>query len=200
MDHQARRLCHIGTDCSPASRRAPRRGAGVIGGGPPGSAGVPPACTPVLSRSVSLRCPTPSSCRWKRHGLGRSRAVAGPARNLVGATPAIRGRFLVKRSEPSFAGFVSILPGRMRARRPRSRVGPARDVIAAGNLSSTVNPLQGAPSLPLQGSYSLCQVQCGRDARAPGWASFRDGVVAKDVQRSLCLFVVRLQQPSAVSS
>ena len=138
-------------------------------GTPPGSAGVPPACTAVASRSGSLRCSTRRPRRPERHGLGRSGAVASPARNLVGATLAIRGRFLVKRSKPSFAGFVSIVPGRMRARRPRSRVGPARDVFAAGNLSSTANPMQGTPSLPLQGSYPLCLVQCGRDARAPGW-------------------------------
>ena len=138
-------------------------------GTPPGSAGVPPACTAVASRSGSLRCSTRRPRRPERHGLGRSGAVAGPARNLMGAKPAIRGRFLVERSKPSIAGFVSILPGRMRARRPRSRVGLARDVFAAGNLSSTANPMQGAPSLPLPGSYPLCQVQCGRDARAPGW-------------------------------
>ena len=42
----------------------------------------------------------------------------------------------------------------------------------------------------------LCQTRCGRDARAPGWASSRDVVAAKEVYRSL----VRLQQRSAVSS
>ena len=92
-------------------------------GTPPGSAGVPPACTAVASRSGSLRCSTRRPRRPERHGLGRSGAVAGPARNLMGAKPAIRGRFLVERSKPSIAGFVSIVPGRMRARRPRSRVG-----------------------------------------------------------------------------
>ena len=46
----------------------------------------------------------------------------------------------------------------------------------------------------------LCQDLCGRDARAPGWASSHDVVAAKQVHRSLCLFVVRLQQRSAVSS
>ena len=39
----------------------------------------------------------------------------------------------------------------------------------------------------------LCQELCGRDARAPGWASSHDVVAAKEVHRSLCLFVVRLQ-------
>ena len=39
----------------------------------------------------------------------------------------------------------------------------------------------------------LCQEMCGRDARAPGWASSHDVVAAKEVHRSLCLFVVRLQ-------
>ena len=46
----------------------------------------------------------------------------------------------------------------------------------------------------------LCQDLCGRDARAPGWASSHDVVAAKVAHRSLCLFVVRLQQPSAVFS
>ena len=41
---------------------------------------------------------------------------------------------------------------------------------------------------------------CGRDARAPGWASSPDAVAAKEVHRSVCLFLVPLQQPSAVSS
>ena len=37
------------------------------------------------------------------------------------------------------------VPRHMRARRPRSQVGPARDVIAARNLSSTAIPLHEAP-------------------------------------------------------
>ena len=46
----------------------------------------------------------------------------------------------------------------------------------------------------------LCQDVCGRDARAPGWASSPDAVAANEVHRYLCLFAVRPQQPSAVSS
>ena len=36
--------CRIGTGCGSTSRRVPPRGARVMGGGPPGSAGVSPAC------------------------------------------------------------------------------------------------------------------------------------------------------------
>ena len=32
-------------------------------------------------------------------------------------------------------------------------------------------------------------VLCGRDARAPRWASFRDAVAAKEVHQYLCQFV-----------
>ena len=45
----------------------------------------------------------------------------------------------------------------------------------------------------------LCQDLCGRDARAPGWASSRDVVSAKEAHRSSCLFVLRPQQQSSVS-
>ena len=37
----------------------------------------------------------------------------------------------------------------------------------------------------------LCQDVCGRDARAPGWASFHDVVAANGVHRSLGPFVDR---------
>ena len=43
---------------------------------PPGSAGVPPACTAVAIRSVCLRCITRQRRRQERREPGRSRAVA----------------------------------------------------------------------------------------------------------------------------
>ena len=70
---------------------------------PPGSAGVPPACTAVAHRSVSPRCGTPPPCRRERHGLGRGRVPAplpvepgggdkrGCARSCAGGTPALPG-------------------------------------------------------------------------------------------------------------
>ena len=70
---------------------------------PPGSAGVPPACSPVRCRSVFLRCGTRPPCRRVRHGLGRSRVLAplpvdpgrgdgrGCARICAGGTPALPG-------------------------------------------------------------------------------------------------------------
>ena len=74
-----------------------------MGGDPPGSAGVPPACTPVACRSVSLRFGTRPPCRRERHGLGRSRVLAplpvdprggdsrSCARTGAGGTPALPG-------------------------------------------------------------------------------------------------------------
>ena len=50
----------------------------------------------------------------------------------------------------------------------RERGRPARIPIAANKLRSRATPLQGGPNLPLHGSSLLCQVLCGRDARAPG--------------------------------
>ena len=88
--------------CGPASRSVPPQGAGVLGGGPPGSAGVPPACIPVACRSVSLRLGT-RPCRPERHGLGQSRVVEplpvkpggadgpGSAKIYAGGTPALPG-------------------------------------------------------------------------------------------------------------
>ena len=70
----------------------------------------------------------------------------------------------------------------MRGGRPRSRGGPARDLIAASNLPSTAIRLRGAPE---RGSF--------RDATA----------AAKEVHGSSCFlypFVVGLQQGTAVSS
>ena len=75
----------------------------TIGTHPPGSAGVPPACYPLGCRSVSLRCCSRPSCRWKSHGPGRSRGRAplpvdsggGDGRSCgricAGGTPALPG-------------------------------------------------------------------------------------------------------------
>ena len=84
---------------------------------------------------------------------------------------AIQGHSLAGCTEPAFAGVVTSVPSPMRARRPRSRVGLARILIAANWLRSRATPWQGAPNLPLQVSSPLCQVLCGRDARVPGWVS-----------------------------
>ena len=84
---------------------------------------------------------------------------------------ASQGHSLAGCAEPAFAGVVTSVPSPMRARRPRSRVGLARILIAANWLRARATPWQGGPNLPLQGSSPLCQVLCGRDARAPGWVS-----------------------------
>ena len=47
-----------------------------MGGGPPGSAGVPPAFTPAACPSVSPRWGARPPCRRDRHGLGRSGILA----------------------------------------------------------------------------------------------------------------------------
>ncbi len=74
-----------------------------IGTTPPGSAGVPPASSPLGCRSVSLRCGSQPPCRREPHGPGRSRALAalpvdpgggdgrGCARYRAGGTPALPG-------------------------------------------------------------------------------------------------------------
>ena len=72
--------------------------------GPPGSAGVPPAPSPLGCRSVSLRWRTPPPCRRERQGPGPSRARA--------SLPVDPGR-------GDGRGFASVV----RAGRPRSRVG-----------------------------------------------------------------------------
>ena len=69
----------------------------------PGSAGVPPACSPLGCRSVSLRCCSRPPCRREPHGPGRSRGRAplpvdsdgGDGRSCgricAGGTPALPG-------------------------------------------------------------------------------------------------------------
>ena len=74
----------------PASQRATLEQQERWDMGPPGSAGVPPACTPVTCRSVSLRCGTrrasapPSSSKsdgtWAHLGARASRPHAPPLR------------------------------------------------------------------------------------------------------------------------
>ena len=71
--------------------------------GPPGSAGVPPACTAVACRSVSLGCGTRPPSRRERHRPGRSGVPAplpvelrggvgrGGAKTRAGGTPALPG-------------------------------------------------------------------------------------------------------------
>ena len=70
---------------------------------PPGSAGVPPASSPVACRSVSLRCGIRPHCQREPHGPGRSRGTAplpvdsggGDGRSCericAGGTPALPG-------------------------------------------------------------------------------------------------------------
>ncbi len=88
---------------APASRCVPLEEQERSEEAPPGSAGVPPACTPVGCRSVSLRCGARPPCRRERHGLGRSRVLAplpvelsggdgrGCANTCAGGTPALPG-------------------------------------------------------------------------------------------------------------
>ena len=72
-------------------------------GGPPGSAGVPPACTAVASSSVSLRCPN----RHSHGGNGMGSANAEPMRHCRSIRVEVMGG--------AAGSFV-------RAGRPRSRV------------------------------------------------------------------------------
>ena len=53
-------------------------------GTPPGSAGVPPACTAVAFRSVSLRCSSRPAYRRERRGFGCAETNAGETHKLPG--------------------------------------------------------------------------------------------------------------------
>ena len=91
-----------------------------MGGGPPGSAGVPPACCPVAWRSVSLRSGTRPRCRRERNGLGRSRVLEPLPVELGG-------------------GDGETVPRLVRAGRPRSRVG-IRHGFAVAALEDALLP------------------------------------------------------------
>ena len=116
-------------------------------------------------------------CRVRHN---RAKSYAGETPALPGGSrphpycceqAASQGHSLARCAEPTLAGFVTIVPSRMRARRPRSRVGLARVLIAANRLRARATPWQGGPNPLLQVSSPLCQVVCGRDARVPGWVS-----------------------------
>ena len=89
-----------------------------------------------------------------------------PARNLIPADSLpSRAPPLGMRAKPAFTGFLSVLPGLMRARRPRSRVGLSSRVV-----------------LPPSGECSEKSVQCTRspmeyrrtgnwhEVGLPGWS------------------------------
>ncbi len=63
----------------------------------------------------------------RRHGRKPTRERGRPARNLIRASSLrFRGHSLEQSTKPAFAGFATLVPSPMRARRPRSRVGPSR--------------------------------------------------------------------------
>ena len=149
---------------------------------PPGSAGVPPAtlflqaaCDPgPLPRTVHQTHPCGLRYHCAKSCAGETPALPGGSHPQPYSCkqPAMQGHFLAQCTKPTFVGFVTIVPSRVRARRPRSRVGvSAGDLVPASSLRCRATSSQGAPNPPLQGSLPLCQVVCGRDARAPGWAS-----------------------------
>ena len=90
------------------------------------------------------------SLPWCRVVCGRdARAPGWVSPETLSLQAGTRPRSLpctVRRTCP--AGFVAMVPGRMRARRPRSRVGLARNLVAASRHRSTVTPLHGAANLP----------------------------------------------------
>ena len=97
--------------CGPASRRVPPRAARAMGGGPPGSAGVSPACIPVAYRSVP--CNTAPGHPAGGNGMGWAEAES-------------RGRCRSSRVEE----MAKAVPGPVRAGRPRSRVASSHNVVA----------------------------------------------------------------------
>ena len=97
--------------------------------------------------------------------------------------PAIQGHSLVKRTKPPGSAGVppatlflqaACDPGplpRTAQQTPRERGRPARNLVRANSLRFRATPSQSAANRPLRCSLPLCQVVCGRDARAPGWVS-----------------------------
>ena len=125
-------------------------------------------------RPLPRRAQQALHCRVRFH-LARSYAGETPAlpggsrpRRFRCRQPFVHGQSLARDAELAFAGFVSIVPGRMRAGRPRSRVGPARDAFAAGNLSSTANPLQGRRACLCRVRFHLARSYAGETPALPG--------------------------------
>ncbi len=101
--------------------------------------------------------------------------------------PPMQGHSVVKRAKPALMGIVAILPSRMRAGRPRSRVGLARNLISGtashagpipckarqaclnGDRCDFARPYAG-------GTPAFPGVSCGRDACVPGGAFVDDSV------------------------
>ena len=86
--------------------------------------------------------------------------------------PPSHGHSLAKCTKPAFTGFSSLVPGFVRARIPPGARASRPQPCSCISLSSTATPSQSAPNPPLRGSLRLCQVLCGRDARAPGGGAF----------------------------
>ena len=210
-------------------------------GGPPGSAGVPPACTAYASLNED------NVIGKVGDGVSSDSRVCLPSRGhrvqdakgnyLKDVKSALFKKFEKERSTKDDEGppsvtalphWLGMRPGKPApapvrsksdGRRPtRERGRPARMHCRCVPLSF---PAMAQPAtLPAGTAWArqkqrpgrvagragwmswprLCQDVCGRDARAPGWASSRDLAGAMEVHRSLCLLVVRLQQPSAGST
>ncbi len=99
----------------------------------PGSAGVPPATLFVQAACDPGAFPRTEHqtglCRVRYYG---AKSYAGETPALPGGSrpqpysckqPAIQGHSLEQSTKPAFAGFATMVPSPMRARRPRSRVG-----------------------------------------------------------------------------
>ncbi len=109
---------------------------------------LPSAAIPSQSAPNS---PLGGSFPWCRALCGRDARAPGWASRPQPYSckpPAVRGHSLAKRTQLTFRGIVSMVPGLVRARRPRSRVG----LIPVDSLPSTATPLRSAPNPPLRGS------------------------------------------------
>ena len=150
----------------PTSRSAPSRSKSDGSRRPPGSAGVPPACYAVACRSVSLRFCTPQAgappqaaremgagppgARASRPHAMPSRAAQFPCDVAPGHPDGGNGMGPAEadpcrrcRSNP-VEEMVEAVPGRMRAGRPRSRVGPP-SMTSSQHLPAF---LSGHPAVP----------------------------------------------------
>ena len=133
-----------------------------------------------LPRKARQACLYGDRCDFARPYAGETPAFPGGSgpQPYFWQQPPMQGHSVVKRAKPALMGIVSISPGRMRAGRPRSRVGPACSLVPG--TASHAGPLpRKARQACLNGDrFYFAKPYAGetpafpggRDACAPGWA------------------------------
>ena len=162
--------------CSPASRRVPLEQQERWEDAHPGARASRPHALPL--RTTQFPCDETPDHPAGGNGIGRAaalRADACPSSSKSDGRMPIRERGrparmhcrIVPLSFPAM-GHPATLPAGTAWARPKQ---------SPGTVASRSR---------WRRSPRVCQDVCGRDARAPGWASFRDVVAAKEVHRCLC--------------